>query len=733
MTTHSPLKYGLIAIVGLLISQFSSFAEILYFHDFGTATISGKPYSVAPGTLQTRLTNGGWTTSASGFINYGGSAGQALSLNNSSGSVTYTLTLTVSSGYSMTIDSLSFWRQRSSTGAQNVAITVNGQSVGIASQTVPTTGAGTGTLNATSNSANLTGTVTIVLSLSGASGAGTFRLDDFTINGSVTQLVTGNNTTITSSASSVNFNRVMVGSLNPVNNVTLSKVGSDTTTYSVGASGNATVADAGTSFAAGSQTDQISVGINRGTVGVKSGTVTVDNTIGTTGGAGQGSADANDLISVSGTVVANRVVTSSTASLGKVLVGVRTGTQTVSLTTTGLDTENTRVTVNGTQAANGGVTVAAGTSALFDAAGDTTTRNVSGTFATSGAKNVGVALSVTGEGLAGESVNGVSVTATADVYQAAALAANTASTLDDEGVATINNAATSDGGQRAEARIVTRDISDDWSVEGLDVNTVLGANGVNSSGTVGFNATGKLNGTHVGTLVIGLQHDDQSIKGTSANDLGTKTWNLSHIVSGNTGTTGSAVVGAGQSYDGFSLKNSQGKGTESGFATTDGGQTVTGETVIRMSFSETSDAGNDLDRISDVVNLSGTGDDVIVLSITYDPNDLSLGGYTSEEELKVGWLDENTNLWVVATAGNLGNNANGDQRGFVGSFADFQNIYGTDLSQYIGAYGVDVTGNSAWAVINHNSEFSVIPEPGTSLLLTVSGVGLLVFRRRRRI
>ncbi|MCL4857499.1 MAG: InlB B-repeat-containing protein, partial [Flavobacteriales bacterium] len=60
-------------------------------------------------------------------------------------------------------------------------MTINGTNVG--SGTIPTTGAAVGN-TAVSGMTGLTGTVTIVISLSGATGTGTFRLDDFTLFGS---------------------------------------------------------------------------------------------------------------------------------------------------------------------------------------------------------------------------------------------------------------------------------------------------------------------------------------------------------------------------------------------------------------------------------------------------------------------------------------------------------------------------------------------------------------------
>ncbi len=176
------MKFKMLCLVALLGAALVSSAQV-YQHDFGTVAISGKPYTVAPGTINANLSSSSWTTSATGFVNFAGSAGQALSLNDSSGTPTYTLTFTVASGYALSVTSFNFWRQRSAAGAQNWSMTINGTAVG--SGTVPTSGAALGTTAVSNAVNNLTGTVTVVLSLSGASGTGTFRLDDFTLNGSV--------------------------------------------------------------------------------------------------------------------------------------------------------------------------------------------------------------------------------------------------------------------------------------------------------------------------------------------------------------------------------------------------------------------------------------------------------------------------------------------------------------------------------------------------------------------
>ncbi|MQP24441.1 choice-of-anchor D domain-containing protein [Flavobacterium sp. LMO8] len=169
-------------IVALFCSV-ASWGQI-YQHDFGTTAIAAHPYNVAPGIIDANLSVSSWSNSTGAWTSFAGSAGQAISLNNSSGTPTVTLTFNVAGGYQLDVTSFSFWTRRSTTGAQNWSMTINGISVGAGS--VSTGGANTGTVVVGSPVLSQTGTITVILSLNGATGSGTFRLDDFTLNGTVT-------------------------------------------------------------------------------------------------------------------------------------------------------------------------------------------------------------------------------------------------------------------------------------------------------------------------------------------------------------------------------------------------------------------------------------------------------------------------------------------------------------------------------------------------------------------
>ena len=116
-----------------------------------------------------------------------------------------------------------------------------------------------------------------------------------------------NNSQLTASASEVSLGRVIKGTALGTANVTLDKAGSNPTTYDVLATGSAATvaAGAGQTFDYNAQSRIVSVGLSGGTAtaGLKTGTVIIDNTDLTSGGAGLGSADANDVITVSATVL----------------------------------------------------------------------------------------------------------------------------------------------------------------------------------------------------------------------------------------------------------------------------------------------------------------------------------------------------------------------------------------------------------------------------------------------
>ena len=158
---------------------------VIYQHDFGVSSPTSKPYTVDPSIFATNLNSSSWTTSTANFTGSPGSSGGALSTTPGTASHTYTLTFNVASGYTLSIAAFNFWRISSGTGPTAWAITINGTAVG--SGSITNTGAAIGQTNVTNTITGLTGTITIIYTVSGGSGSsGTNRLDDFTLIGNIT-------------------------------------------------------------------------------------------------------------------------------------------------------------------------------------------------------------------------------------------------------------------------------------------------------------------------------------------------------------------------------------------------------------------------------------------------------------------------------------------------------------------------------------------------------------------
>ena len=165
---------------------------------------------------------------------------------------------------------------------------------------------------------------------------------------------------------------------------------------------------------------------------------------------------------------------------------------------------------------------------------------------------------------------------------------------------------------------------------------------------------------------------------------------------------------------------------------------------------EKTQAGGGL--ISEILNLdglvlSGGGShhgslqtDMFVLEMSYDPNSLlSIWGLTESQAvaqdcLYLGYLD----LGEDGLLGGTGLNADHWSRAVDGNFGGMPNFVGNHAynSSYfvLGDYGVDTTNHVVWAVVDHSSQFAVVPEPSTFALLTIGGICLLglAWRRNQR-
>ncbi len=212
------------------------------------------------------------------------------------------------------------------------------------------------------------------------------------------------------STANVSLGRIMKNGTFGTSSVTVTKIGADPTTFDLSASGSATTVASGSALFAGTgqpmdygtQTRTIVAGLNAstGTTGLKTGTISINNTDLTSSAAGRGSADGVDTINVSGAVLDNRIVTASDVDFGAIhLGGSKSGMTTLS--TMGDDNHFTHVTVAGQ---------------LFNSDSSVGTATISPSLGEAGVASGTITLTTTGEGLAGESPVNVGVHYTAQVF-----------------------------------------------------------------------------------------------------------------------------------------------------------------------------------------------------------------------------------------------------------------------------------------------------------------------------
>ncbi|MDZ7619101.1 MAG: autotransporter-associated beta strand repeat-containing protein [Patescibacteria group bacterium] len=137
--------------------------------------------------------------------------------------------------------------------------------------------------------------------------------------------------------------------------------------------------------------------------------------------------------------------------------------------------------------------------------------------------------------------------------------------------------------------------------------------------------------------------------------------------------------------------------------------------------------------LSDVLQLIGMdGDesgrtDPFVLQMSYDSSLVQ----TYHNPVFLAWLADGD--WINAVYGNSGPGESAVAN-YAGSWTDFASENGSDLESLLGSWGLDNATHTAWAVLNHNSQFAVlaIPEPGTLLSACLGLLVLLAGVRRRR-
>jgi hypothetical protein len=140
---------------------------------------------------------------------------------------------------------------------------------------------------------------------------------------------------------------------------------------------------------------------------------------------------------------------------------------------------------------------------------------------------------------------------------------------------------------------------------------------------------------------------------------------------------------------------------------------ITGDRTVGMEW-RTRDNLTEAMLLSDVVDITGTAGDTYVLEMNYDQSLFdALSFPRGGTALTLGYYD--SGAWVLAGTG------------------DDLGAYAGQLT--VGSWGVDTLTQTAWAVLDHNSEYAVLgfntPAVSEPASLGLLGLALLGLRKRR--
>jgi hypothetical protein len=323
-------------------------------------------------------------------------------------------------------------------------------------------------------------------------------------------------------------------------------------------------------------------------------------------------------------------------------------------------------------------------------------------------------------------------------FDAASVTAGGGGTIASGGTFTVANAAAS-GGRTRDSAVITAlptlsgtNASRFTYTTGLTLNEVVAPGGSASGGTVTFtDASNLLNGSVVTATLGGLAITRESmpgftLDGTTLLASGTVSYTVtSPTITGNTAPLGVAQTAAATNLAGLSSETIRGVANALGTRATLLAGTADNGTAVSQTWRLRTGTGFETAGLvaSDVVDLvTPTTSNAFVLQLSYDPADVP--AFATEADLLLGWADPGQGGEFVNAV--LGNSDSG-------AFSQF--VSGAWNSSYAtpGYFGLDTQANTAWAVIDHNSDFAVIvvPEPQTRGWAGVAlAIGLYRLRRR---
>lgn len=153
--------------------------------------------------------------------------------------------------------------------------------------------------------------------------------------------------------------------------------------------------------------------------------------------------------------------------------------------------------------------------------------------------------------------------------------------------------------------------------------------------------------------------------------------------------------------------------------------------------------------VAEVLHLSGmvnSGQNVgqtdsFALQMTYDDAHLAAAeelSLATRGFIYLAWLDPtgfegSQPFWVNAVSDNFGEGTSvfANYLGSWDSFASAHGVNDTNIDFFLGSWGVDTTNNAVWAIINHQGDFSAVPEPSSHVMGGIGMVLLLVIANRR--
>jgi autotransporter-associated beta strand protein len=301
---------------------------------------------------------------------------------------------------------------------------------------------------------------------------------------------------------------------------------------------------------------------------------------------------------------------------------------------------------------------------------------------------------------------------------------------------------------------------------GAFVNTV-GPDGVTYTGLISGPLSGSGSFTKIGsgslvmsasntytgpTTVLGGQLD---VTGSLANEGPSSIF----IAADSTGVIKFKLsTGAGASYDGI------GSSVTSGLLTT--AQLLAGKNSTNNASGESVTMGWRLRKstemppgltggglVSEVLTLTGmantgtTGNgqsDPYALELSFAASlfasNSALTSAAASGNIELNYLNSSS-VWLPAVQGNFLPGVSGDVFTDVQSswaaFAQLEGITDANIGNFLGSWGVDPVNDEAWAVLDHNSTFSVefstvVPEPSMTMAFAATLGGAMLMRRRRR-